>query len=88
MFLYPIPNLSQRNNDIELTLSPKSHMTFSIVSDHMTHGMEKLFESLSLGGNLFWMIALHSSVRFTVSSYSIFLLLERISFKNFAYEGI
>ena len=52
-FLYPIPNLSQRDNGIKLTLSPKSHMTFSMVSDPMTQGMEKLSGSLRLGGNLF-----------------------------------
>jgi len=51
-FLYPIPNLSQRDNDIKLSLSPKSHMAFSIVSDPMTRGMEKLSGSLSLDGNL------------------------------------
>jgi len=41
-FLYHIPNLSRRDNGIKLTLSPKLHMAFSIVSDPMTHGMEKL----------------------------------------------
>jgi len=51
-FIYPIPNLSLRDNDIKLTLSPKSYMAFSIVSDPMTHGMEKLPGSLSLDGNL------------------------------------
>ena len=52
-FLYPIPNLSQRDNDIKLTLAPKSHMDFSMVLDPMAHGMEKLPGSLCLGGNLF-----------------------------------
>jgi len=51
-FIYPIPNLSLRDNDIKLTLAPKSPMTFFIVSDPMTQGMEKLSGSLSLCGNL------------------------------------
>jgi len=51
-FLYPIPNLSRRDNGIKMTLSPKSHMALSIVSDPMTHGMEKFSGSLSLDGNL------------------------------------
>ena len=32
-FLYPIPNLSQRDNGIKLTLVPKSHMAFLMLSD-------------------------------------------------------
>jgi len=39
-FIYPIPNLSLMDNGIKLTISPKSHMAFSIVSYPMTHGME------------------------------------------------
>jgi len=57
-FLYPIPNLSLRDKGIKLTLSPKSHMTFSMVSDPMTQGMKKLSRSLSLGGNLFGSISI------------------------------
>jgi len=53
MFLYPIPNLLERVNGIKLTLASKSHMAFSMVSDPMTQGMEKIPGSLSLGGNLF-----------------------------------
>jgi len=52
-FLYPIPNLSQRDKGINQTFSPKSHMAFSMVSDPMTQGMEKLYGFLGLGGNLF-----------------------------------
>jgi len=52
-FLYPIPNLSQRDKGIKLTLSPKSHMAFLLVSDPITQGMKKLFGSVSLCGNLF-----------------------------------
>jgi len=37
----------------------------------MIQGMEKLPGYLSLGGNLFWMMALHSSVRLTVSHFSV-----------------
>jgi len=58
MFLYPIPNLSLRDKGIKLTFSPKSHMTFSMVSDPMTQGMEKIYGSWSLGGNLFGSISI------------------------------
>ena len=57
-FLYPIPNLSQRDKCIKLTFSPKSHMVFSMVSDPITQGMEKLCGSLSLGGNLFGRVSI------------------------------
>ena len=57
-FLYPIPNLSLRDKGIKLTLSPKSNMTFSMVSDPMAQGMEKLSGSLSLGGNLFGIVSI------------------------------
>ena len=57
-FLYPMPNLSQRDKGIKLTFSPKSHMAFSMVSDRMTQGMEKLSGFLSLGGNLFGSISI------------------------------
>jgi len=57
-FLYPIPNLSQRDKGIKLTFSPKLHMDFSMVSDPMTQGMEKHSGFLSLGGNLFGSISI------------------------------
>jgi hypothetical protein len=44
-FNYPIPNLSERDNGIKLTFSPKSHMAFPNVLDPMTQGMEKLLDS-------------------------------------------
>jgi len=48
-FLYHIPNLSQRDKGIKLTLAPRSHMAFSMVSLPITQGMEKLQEPLRLG---------------------------------------
>ena len=57
-FLYPIPNLSQRDKGIKLTFSPKSHMAFSMVSDPITQGMKNLSGSLSLGGNLFGSVSI------------------------------
>jgi len=48
-FLYPIPNLSQRDKGIKLTLVPISHMAFSMVSLPITEGMEKLLWPLRLG---------------------------------------
>jgi len=57
-FLYPIPNLSQRDKGIKLTLSPKSHMAFLMVLDPITQGMEKLSGSVSLGGNLFGSVSI------------------------------
>ena len=57
-FLYSINNLSQRDKGIKLTLSPKSHMLFLMVSDPITQGIEKLSGSLSLGGNLFGSVSI------------------------------
>jgi hypothetical protein len=57
-FNYPIPNLSERDNGIKLTFSPKSHMALSIISYPMTHGMEKLPRFLSLCGNFFGRISI------------------------------
>ena len=57
-FLYPIPNLSQTDKGIKLTLSPKSHMVFLMVLDPITQGMEKLSGSLNLGGNLFGCVSI------------------------------
>ena len=48
-FLYPIPNLSQRDNDIKLTLAPGSHMAFLMVSLPITQGVDKLPITLRLG---------------------------------------
>jgi len=42
-FLYPIPNLSQRDKGIKITFSPKSHVAFLMVLDPITQGMEKLW---------------------------------------------
>jgi len=57
-FLYPIPNLSQRDKGIKLTFSPKSHVAFLMVSDPITQSMEKLSGSVSLGGNLFGSVSI------------------------------
>ena len=73
---------------ITLMLAPKSHKALSMTNFPITHGIEKLPGSFSLGGILFWIIALHSAVRVTVSFSSNFFLLDRIYFNNLAYEGI
>jgi len=48
-FLYPIPNLSQRDKGIKLTLVPRSHMAFLMFSLPITRGMKKLPGPLRLG---------------------------------------
>ena len=81
-FKSPISILFKRDKGNKLTLAPRSHRAFSIVSFPITQGMEKLLGSLSFGGNFFCMTALHSLVRVIVSLSSIFLFFYKISFKR------
>jgi len=84
-FKSPIPLLFKRDKGNKLTLSSRSHVTFSMVSFPITQGMEKLDGSLSFGGNFFCMTALHSLVRAIVSLSSIFLFFDKI-FSNFLHR--
>jgi len=80
----PKSNFSHKERGIKLTLDPKSHKARLIDTFPNRQRIEKLSRSLSIAGSLFWIAALHSSVKATVSCYSSFVLLDKISFKNFA----
>jgi hypothetical protein len=67
---------------MRFTLAPRSHKARLNLVLHIEQGMVKLPGSCNFGGSLFITIALTFLVKVTVSS-SNFLLLEKISFKNF-----
>lgn len=78
-------NLLQIDSGIRLILAPRSHKTLSKGSLPITQGIKKkLPRSLSLGGNLFCKIILHSFEKATISNHSSFFLYERISLRNLA----
>ena len=77
-------SLLQIDNGIRLILAPKSHSALSMTNFLITQGMEKLPGSLSLGGMLFCIIALHSAVSNTISLSLSFFLLDKISLRNSA----
>lgn len=87
-FSLPIQSLLQRDRVIRLTLTPRWHRYLSMTWLPITQGIEKLFGYFSLGAILFFIIALDSLVSAIIPWSLIFLLFARISFKNFAYEGI
>ena len=74
------PKLSflKMESDIKLVLAPKSQRTFSKIKFPIAHGIVKLHESLSLGGNFICKIALHSSESDTASYSPNFFFLARI----------
>lgn len=61
-------------NDIKLTLAPKSYKDLLIFLSLIKYGMEKLPVSFNFGGCSIWIIELHSSVVqwFHDSSFSSF----------------
>ena len=79
------PNLNRLNIDsgMRLIFSPRSHKTFSKLEFPVVHGMVKLPGSFNFYGSFHCRMALHSSVRFTVSKYDSLLFLDNISFMNF-----
>ena len=79
------PNLNRLNidNDMRLIFSPRSHKSFSKLEFPIVHGMVKLPGSFNFCGGFHCRMALHSSVRFTVSKSDSLLFLDNISFMNF-----
>jgi len=73
---------------IKLALDPKSHKAWPMGILCIRQVTEKLARSFDLAGSLFWITVLHYSFKATISCSSSFLLLDRISFKNLACEGI
>ena len=84
----PNPNHLNIDSSMRLILAPISHKAFSKMEFPIMHGMVKLPRSFSFFGSFRCKMALHSSVRFTVSKSDNLLLLDSISFMNFSYLGI
>jgi len=63
---FPMWSLLHIEWGIRLTLGPRSYKARLMEISPTAQGMEKIPVSLSLGGSLFWRIALHSSLRKTM----------------------
>ena len=79
----PNPNRLNIDSGMSLILSPRSHKAFLKMEFPIVHGMVKLPGSFSFCGSFHCRMALHSSVRFTISESDSLLLLYSISFMNF-----
>ena len=79
----PNPNRMNIDSSMRLILAPRSHKAFSKMEFPIMHGMVKLPGSFSFYGSFRCRMALHSSMRFTVSKSDNLLLLDSISFMNF-----
>ena len=79
----PNPNRLNIDSGMRLILAPRSHKAFSKMEFPIVHGMVKLLGSFSFCGGFHCRMALHSSLRFTVSKSDSVLLLDNISFMNF-----
>ena len=77
------PNRLNKDTGMRLILAPISHKAFSKMEFPIVHGIVKLSGSLSFCGSFRYKMALHSSVRFTISKSDSLLLLDSISFMNF-----
>ena len=78
----PKPNHLKMDKGIRLILAPKSHRALSKIEFPILQGIVKLHGSFSFYGNFLSSMALHSSVRFTVSNSDNLLFLGSISFMN------
>ena len=63
----PNPKRLKMDKGIRLMLAPKSHSALSKITFPIVHGIVKLPGSLSFCGSFLCRMALHSSVKFTVS---------------------
>ena len=79
----PSPSRLNIDSGMRLILAPRSHKVFSKMEFPIVHGIVKLPRSFSFYGNFLCRMALHSSVRFTVSKSDSLLFLDSISFMNF-----
>ena len=79
----PNPNRLNIDSGMRLILAPRSHKVFSNMEFPIVHGIVKLSGPFSFCGSFHCRMALHSSMRFTVSKSDNLLFLDRISFMNF-----
>ena len=77
------PNHLNIDSGTRYILAPRSHKAFSKLEFPIVHGIVKLSGSFSFCGSFRCRMALHSSVRFTVSKSDGLLFLDSISFMNF-----
>ncbi|MFS7976499.1 hypothetical protein Hanom_Chr10g00893131 [Helianthus anomalus] len=86
---YLIGRVSKLNTHLSgsrFPLAPRSAEALLTERSLIKHGIVKLPESTTLGGNLFYKTAEHSSFKVTVDRSSNFFLLESKFFRNLAYE--
>ena len=79
----PSPNCLNIDSGMRLILALRSHKAFSKMEFPIVHGIVTLLGSFSFCGSFRCRMALHSSVRFTVSKSDSLLFLDNISFMNF-----
>ena len=84
----PNPNRLNIDSGMRLILAPRSHKAFSKIEFPIVHGIVKLPGSFRFYGSFRCRMALHSSVRFTISKFDNLLFLDSISFMNFTQLGI
>ena len=77
------PNRLNIDSGMKLILTPISHKAFSKMEFPIVHSIVKLPGSFSFCGSFCSRMALHSSMRFTVSKFVSLLFLDSISFMNF-----
>ena len=80
---YPNPNFLKIESGIKFMLAPKSHNALLKKELSMVQRIVKLPGSFNFFGNFLYRMALHSSVRFTVSNSPRCLFLDKVSFMNF-----
>ena len=68
----PNPNRLNIDSGMRLILAPRSYKAFSKMEFPIVHGMVKLLGSFSFCDNFRCRMALHSLVRFTVQSLTVF----------------
>ena len=79
----PNPNHLNIYSSMRLILAPISHKAFSKMEFPIVHGMVKLQGFFRFCGSFCCRMALHSSLRFTISKSDSLLFLDNISFMNF-----
>ena len=79
----PNPNHLNIDSNMRLILAPRSHKAFAKMEFPIVHGIVKLPRSLSFCGSFHYKMALHSSVKFTVTKSDSLIFLDNISCMNF-----
>ena len=83
----PNPNRLNIDSGMRLILAPRSHKAFLKMEFPIVHGIVKLPGSLRFCGSFRCMMALHSSVRSTVSKSDSFFFVGQYLFHEFHIAG-